>query len=101
MLSGGFNVGCFAWRQPDFWEKSRDTEKSSAAETKDDVIISIDQMLDLKKKGENVIVLDVRQERALDGSRAKGAVRISPDHAVEDVTAKGFPKETWLIAFCA
>ena len=84
-----------------FVGRLRDTQSGSDAETKDEVIITVDQMLDLKKRGENVIVLDVRQERALDGLIAKDAVRISPDHAVEEVTAKGFAREAWLIAFCA
>ncbi|MCI0415684.1 cation:proton antiporter [bacterium] len=82
-----------------FFGSSVKMEKTS--ESNEDVVITVERMLDFKKNGEDVIVLDVRKESALDGLQARHAIRISPDHAVEEVTAKGPPKEAWLIAFCA
>jgi sodium/hydrogen antiporter len=66
-------------------------------------IISIDEMQRLQQSGAPVFVLDVRKERAYDGSdgKAVGAIRILPDDAVKQVAALGLPKNAWLIAFCA
>jgi hypothetical protein len=50
-----------------------------------------------------VIILDVRTERSIEGSdtMAQGAVRMPPEHVVDQARERGLPKEAWLIAYCA
>ena len=57
----------------------------------------------LRRLGERVIVLDVRTERSLETSEsmAQGAVRMPPDHVVEQARELKLPKDVWLIAYCA
>jgi NhaP-type Na+/H+ or K+/H+ antiporter len=72
---------------------------SDAASDQSDVVVTVDQMLDLRKTNENVIVLDVR--KAPDDQMARDSVRVSPDRAVQEVSNLQLPKDAWLIAFCA
>ena len=74
-------------------------QSSSSTPDQKDVIITVEQMLDLKKAGENVIVLDVR--KAPDDRMAKDSVQVSPNRAVQEVGTLELPKDAWLIAFCA
>ena len=65
--------------------------------------ISIDQLRGLWSLKEPVTILDVRTDRSLGESdqRAKGAVRMPPDHVVERAKELGLKPEGWLIAYCA
>jgi NhaP-type Na+/H+ or K+/H+ antiporter len=75
----------------------------SGSEIVDEGSIILSQVLELQKKGEPVIILDVRSERSFEDSDllAKGAIRIHPDEAVRKANELGLDKEAWLIAFCA
>jgi NhaP-type Na+/H+ or K+/H+ antiporter len=65
--------------------------------------ISIAEVLRLQQSGEPVVILDVRTERSLETSdlQVKGAVRLPPEHVVEQARELNLPKEAWLIAYCA
>jgi NhaP-type Na+/H+ or K+/H+ antiporter len=69
----------------------------------DEGSITLDQVLELQKNGQNIIILDVRSERSFDDSDllAKGAIRIHPDETVRKANELRLDKEAWLIAFCA
>lgn len=66
-------------------------------------IITLEELNRLRESGEKVILVDVRTERSIEGSEAmaQGAVRMPPDHVVEQARELGLPKEAWLIAYCA
>ena len=57
----------------------------------------------LQESGEKVIVLDVRTERSIEtsDSMVQGAIRMPPEHVVEQARELKLPKEAWLIAYCA
>jgi NhaP-type Na+/H+ or K+/H+ antiporter len=65
--------------------------------------ITIQEMLQLQKSGEPVLILDVRSERSYEDSdlHATGAIRIHPDLAVKRIKEMEVNKSSWLIAFCA
>jgi NhaP-type Na+/H+ or K+/H+ antiporter len=65
--------------------------------------ITLAELDQLKKSGDNVIILDVRTERSRDTSdqQAQGSVRLPPDDAVSQARKMNLPKEAWLIAYCA
>jgi hypothetical protein len=65
--------------------------------------ISLEEMRGLIQQGVQVIVLDVRTERAYVGSdlQARGAIRLVPDRVASQARALGLPPEAWLIAYCA
>jgi sodium/hydrogen antiporter len=73
--------------------------KSAAA----DLLISIAEMRRIQLSGAPNLVLDVRAERSLANSdlRAQGALRVSPQRAVERLRELDVPRQTWLFAFCA
>ena len=64
---------------------------------------SIDEVLRLQQSGEPVVILDVRTERSLEtsNSQVKGAVRLPPEHVVQQARELNLPKDAWLIAYCA
>ena len=66
-------------------------------------LITLAEIAELKKKGEPVILLDVRSERSFNDSDllAKDAIRMNPDEAVRKVQELALDKQAWLIAFCA
>ena len=66
-------------------------------------IITLDEFKRLRESGGPLILLDVRTERSIEGSdeMAQGAVRMPPEHVVEQARELGLPKEAWLIAYCA
>jgi len=83
-----------------------DAPKATSAEGKLEVgsqIITLKELELLQKSGENVILLDVRTERSIEGSdtMAQGAVRMPPEHVVDQARELKLPKEAWLIAYCA
>jgi NhaP-type Na+/H+ or K+/H+ antiporter len=65
--------------------------------------ISIDELRRLWQAQEPVAILDVRTERSIDSSstQAKEAIRMPPEHVVEQAKELGLKPETWLIAYCA
>ena len=77
--------------------------ESSTPATVGSQSITLDELDQLHKAGEPVVLLDVRTERSRDTSdlQAKGSVRISPEHVVAQANQLKLPKEAWLIAYCA
>jgi NhaP-type Na+/H+ or K+/H+ antiporter len=67
------------------------------------VKLDIAELRSLWDRGEQAVILDVRRERSLEGSEttAQGAVRLDPEHAVDEAKRLHLPREAWLIAFCA
>jgi sodium/hydrogen antiporter len=65
--------------------------------------ITLDELARLQNSGEKVILLDVRTERSMETSEsmAQGAVRMPPEHVVDQARKRSLPKEAWLIAYCA
>jgi NhaP-type Na+/H+ or K+/H+ antiporter len=65
--------------------------------------ISIDEMQELQRAGEPVVVLDVRTGRTFetDPFIAQGAIRMPPDDAVRLATAHRIPWKATLVAYCA
>jgi sodium/hydrogen antiporter len=65
--------------------------------------IDLAEVQKLQARGEPVVVLDVRTSRSFEasGGGAKGAVRIDPERAAQEAERLHFPKEAWLVAFCA
>jgi NhaP-type Na+/H+ or K+/H+ antiporter len=65
--------------------------------------ITLEELERLRRLNEPLILLDVRTERSLETSEsmAQGALRMPPDHVVEQARDLRLPKEAWLIAYCA
>ncbi|HEU4511126.1 MAG TPA: cation:proton antiporter [Pyrinomonadaceae bacterium] len=65
--------------------------------------ITLDELDQLEKSGEKVILLDVRTERSrsTSTSQAKGSVRMPPENVVAQAREFNLPKDAWLIAYCA
>jgi NhaP-type Na+/H+ or K+/H+ antiporter len=65
--------------------------------------ITLEELDQLQKSGEKVIVLDVRTERSRETSdyQAQGSVRLPPDDAISQARQLDLPKDAWLIAYCA
>jgi NhaP-type Na+/H+ or K+/H+ antiporter len=65
--------------------------------------ITFEELENLKKSGDPLILLDVRTERSRDTSdlQAKGSVRMSPENVVIQADELKLPREAWLIAYCA
>jgi len=65
--------------------------------------ITLEELDQLSKSGDQVVLLDVRTERSRDTSdtQAKGSVRMPPEHVVAQANQLKLPKEAWLIAYCA
>jgi NhaP-type Na+/H+ or K+/H+ antiporter len=65
--------------------------------------ITIDEVLSLQRSGAPVVILDVRTERSLETSESqvKGALRLPPEHVVQQASELNLPKAAWLIAYCA
>lgn len=78
-------------------------EPPSADVSDDDIRITIDEMLKLKERGEEVIIVDARADRSLrrDDLKAAGAVRIDPDHPVRDAKALRLSQNATLVLYCA
>jgi len=64
--------------------------------------ISLAQLDDLLRRGERVVLLDVRKEPGYRDSatRAAGAIRVPPDRAAQTVSALGLPRDAWIVAYC-
>ena len=65
--------------------------------------LTIDELRHLWETGAPVLILDVRTDRTYDPSptRARGAIRLPPDHVAERATELHLPREAWLVAYCA
>jgi len=66
-------------------------------------IITLEELDQLQKSGERVIILDVRTERSRETSdtQAAGSIRMPPENVVQQARELKLPKEAWLIAYCA
>ena len=80
-----------------------DTTSQASAVDVSSQSITFEELQKLQGAKEPVIILDVRTDRSLETSdyKAKGAVRINPDHAALEAREMNLPKEAWLIAYCA
>jgi sodium/hydrogen antiporter len=67
------------------------------------VRLSVSELRRLQQSGAPILILDVRSDRNFESSefQAQGALRISPDQAVQRIAELQIPRQTWLIAFCA
>jgi len=65
--------------------------------------ITLEELDQLHKSGDPVVLLDVRTERSRDTSdfQAAGSVRMPPENVVIQAKDLKLPKEAWLIAYCA
>jgi hypothetical protein len=87
-------------------EPARTTVPGPAAEPADAAVpekIDIPELLRLQAAGERMVILDVRTDRALEGSdhTALGAIRLHPERPVQEAERLTLPREAWLVAFCA
>ena len=66
-------------------------------------IVTLEEYERLRRLNERLILLDVRTEGSLETSEsmAQGAIRMPPDHVVEQARELRLPKDAWLIAYCA
>jgi NhaP-type Na+/H+ or K+/H+ antiporter len=67
------------------------------------VRIAVAELRRLQQSGSPVLILDVRSDRTFAGSefQAEGALRVTPDEAVQRLMELQVPRRTWLIGFCA
>lgn len=88
---------------PEPVKESRSLPVIEQASTVGKQSITLEELAELQKSRDPVVLLDVRTERSRDTSdlQAKGSVRISPDNVVIQANALKLPKEAWLIAYCA
>jgi NhaP-type Na+/H+ or K+/H+ antiporter len=65
--------------------------------------ISLAGLRQLVRRGEPVVILDVRTERSYGASdlQARGAARLPPDHIAERALELELPRQAWLVVFCA
>jgi NhaP-type Na+/H+ or K+/H+ antiporter len=65
--------------------------------------ITLDELKGLQARGERVIMIDVRKDRAWEDSelQARGAVRLPPDNARTRAAELALPRHNWLVAYCA
>jgi NhaP-type Na+/H+ or K+/H+ antiporter len=61
------------------------------------------ELKELQARGEQVVLLDVRKDRAWNESeeKAKGAIRLHPDGAARRGAELALPRSAWLVAYCA
>lgn len=74
----------------------------AASATVGSAIITLEELAQLRERGQDVVVLDVRTEKSYDASdlRAKGALRVQPDRVVESAASLALPRNAWLAAYC-
>ena len=65
--------------------------------------ITLEELDQLQKSGEEVVLLDVRTERSRETSdlQAEGSIRMIPENVVQQARKLNLPKDAWLIAYCA
>ncbi|MEN3327159.1 MAG: sodium/hydrogen antiporter [Acidobacteriota bacterium] len=90
--------------EPEITRESRSLPVIDTAPSVGKQSITFEELEELQKSEDQVVLLDVRTERSRDTSdlQAKGSVRLSPEQNVA-IQAKELklPKEAWLIAYCA
>jgi hypothetical protein len=77
-------------------------EVSEPVQLSSSIRISVDELRALWRAKEHVIILDVRKIRPYEASssQARGAIRLSPERAVEDAQELGLPYDAYLAAYC-
>jgi NhaP-type Na+/H+ or K+/H+ antiporter len=65
--------------------------------------VTLEELDQVQKSGDQVVLLDVRTERSRDTSegQAKQSVRMPPESVVAQANDLKLPKNAWLIAYCA
>jgi len=65
--------------------------------------MTLAELKELQARGEQVVLLDVRKDRAWNESeeKAKGAIRLHPDGAARSGAELALPRHAWLVAYCA
>jgi len=65
--------------------------------------ITLAELKELEARGERVVLLDVRKDRAWNESdqKARGAIRLHPDGAARGAAELALPRHDWLVAYCA
>ena len=65
--------------------------------------ITIGELKELRQRGEDIVVVDVRAARSYAESdlQAKGAVRLDPDDPVRDARAQRLSQRATLVVYCA
>lgn len=88
---------------PDLLTESRSLPIVKSSQPAGKQNITLDELDQLQKSGDIVIILDVRTDRSRDTSdhQAESSVRMPPDNVVEQARELKLPKEAWLIAYCA
>jgi len=69
----------------------------------DSIRITLGEVERLERAGEPVVVIDARSDRSYQASpdKARGAIRLEPDRAVEKAGEMALPKDAWLVVLCA
>ena len=64
--------------------------------------ISVAELRRLWEEGAEVLLLDVRTERAYNREvqQAAGSIRLQPDHVVERAQELDLPRDAWIVAYC-
>lgn len=64
--------------------------------------ITLDELKALEARGERVVLLDTRKENSWteSDSKARGAIRIPPDNAVQLAAELALPRNDWLVPYC-
>jgi len=65
--------------------------------------MTLAELKEVQGRGERVVLLDVRKDRAWNESdqKAHGAIRIHPDGAARRAAELALPRSDWLVAYCA
>ena len=65
--------------------------------------MTLAELKELQTRGEQVVLLDVRKDRAWNETeeKAKGAIRLHPDGAARRGAELALPRSAWLVAYCA
>jgi NhaP-type Na+/H+ or K+/H+ antiporter len=65
--------------------------------------ITLAELKALQARGEKVVLLDVRKDRAWNEAeeKAQGAIRLHPDGAARRGAELALPRHDWLVAYCA
>jgi sodium/hydrogen antiporter len=65
--------------------------------------LAIEELRELWRRGEPVVVIDTRKDRALetDARRAMGAYRLNPDDSVREAERLRLPRDATIALFCA
>jgi NhaP-type Na+/H+ or K+/H+ antiporter len=89
--------------EPEITRESRALPVIDTAPSVGKQSITLEELEELQKSEDQVILLDVRTERSRDTSdvQAKGSVRLPPENVVIQAKELKLPKEAWLIAYCA